>query len=320
VPDAAVGEPLRVIIGPTGAGKSALALALARERRLAVVSADSRQLYRGFDIGTAKPTAAERARVPHYGIDVAAPTERWSAHRWAEGAEAWLRDARRLGRTPVVVGGTGFYVRALVRPLADVPVLDAPRRDRLATWLAGRSFEELQRWCRRLDPARAHLGRAQLQRAIETALLAGVRLSAAFGAAPGGDGPARVATAQVAVRYLVVDPGPPLAGRIASRVAAMVAAGWVDEVRRLVRDVPADAPAWQASGYGAMRDHVEGRCALGAAIERVVVETRQYAKRQRTWIRHQLVEGPVRRLDPLHPRALDVARAWWDHPEAPEEA
>jgi tRNA dimethylallyltransferase len=294
---------LPCIVGPTAAGKSALALQLAEEHRLAIVSADSRQVYRGFDVGTAKPTAAERARVPHYGLDVAEPTERYSAHRWATDAAHWCHDAVRRCTNPVVVGGTGLYVRAFVQPLDDVPALDAARRTALEPFLATLELTELQRWCTRLDPARAHLGRTQLLRAIETALLDGTRLGDRLGQA---GPPARP------VRYLVVDPGPVLATRIAERVQAMIAHGFVEEIERLRQVVPPDAPAWNASGYGAMRAAVEGTMTLQAATERVIIETRQYAKRQRTWFRHQLPAALVTPVNPLAPDASDTVRSWWN--------
>lgn len=294
---------LAIITGPTAAGKSALALALAERTGALIVSADSRQLYAGFDIGTAKPTREERARVAHAGLDVADPAERWSAARWAEAAAGWIAEAERAGQPVLVVGGTGFYLQALVAPLAAVPALDPGRRAALDNVLGRMSVPELRRWTAALDPARAHLGRTQLLRAIETALLTGQRLSASFGATPAA--PARAA------RYLVVDPGPSLAGRIAARVDAMFAAGWVDEVRALIGTVPAGAVAWNACGYEAVRAHVEGGLSLAAARERVVVATRQYAKRQRTWIRHQWPDAAVTRLDPAAPDALAHAWAWW---------
>ena len=104
---------IHVICGPTGAGKSAIAMSLAERHPVTIISADSRQVYRGFDIGTAKPSAEERRLVPHRGIDVAEPTERYSAAAWAEAADRWIDEARADGRVPLVVGGTGFYLRAL---------------------------------------------------------------------------------------------------------------------------------------------------------------------------------------------------------------
>lgn len=298
---------LRVIVGPTGAGKSSLALQLADARPLSIVNADSRQVYRGFDIGTAKPTAVEQRKVPHYGIDVLPATARYSAHAWATDAETWIRDASAHRRPAIVVGGTGFYVRALLNPLDEMPPFDTARREALQRWLTTRSAAQIERWCQRLDPARAHLGRTQHHRAIETALLHGVRMSDQYTAAS-----LRAKASGRAARYLVVDPGLVLAERIRLRVHSMFAAGWVEEVALLARVIPPDAPAWQASGYGAMRDHLAGLLTRDAAIERIVIETRQYAKRQRTWFRHQLHEGAVTQLNPDAPNALTDALAWYD--------
>jgi tRNA dimethylallyltransferase len=293
-----------VICGPTAAGKSAIALRLAEVAPITIISADSRQIYRGFDIGTAKPSAAEQALVPHVGLDVADPAERWSAWRWAVFARHAIAEARNQGRQPVVVGGTGFYVRALVSPLASVPPLDEARRTELAGWLDARSPEQLRAWCARLDAPRAQLGPVQWRRAIEVALLTGTPLSVWHARHAGHDAP-------LAVRYLVVDPGESLATRIASRVEQMAQDGWVAEVAGLTGRVPPQAPAWQSTGYDVMREHVEGRRTLRDALTQITIATRQYAKRQRTWYRHQLHEGPVTRLSPTAPDAWDHVLAWW---------
>jgi len=304
---------LPAIVGPTAAGKSALALALAERGGAAILSADSRQLYRRFDLGTAKPSPHERACTPHFGVDVAEPTERWSAARWAEACEGWVAGCDRLGLTPMLVGGTGLYLRALSDPLFAEPALDAERRERLAVVLEAMPVDELRRWVAVLDPARAHLQRTQLLRALEVALLTGERISALH---------ARHARpARFALRYLVVDPGPALASRIAARVDAMLAAGWLDEVRALMTRVPANAPAWQSTGYDVWRAHLGGALPFAAARERVIIDTRQYAKRQRTWFRHQLGAAPVVHLDPAAPGALDAALAWWrTEPATPHPA
>lgn len=297
------GAEVRVITGPTAAGKSALALALARRFEGSIISADSRQIYRGFDIGTAKPTAVERDAVPHHGIDVADPDERFSAAAWAVGATRWIDEIRACGREPLVVGGTGFYLRALFTPLFVEPPLDPARRKSLQAALHLMATPELRRWCDALDPARASLGRAQLLRAIEVALLAGQRLS---------DLHRREARPpRWHARYLVVDPGGDLPRRIEERVDAMVAQGWLGEVRTLVDRVAASAPAWNAAGYRAMRELALGHCTPAAARQRVVIETRQYAKRQRTWFRHQLAGAEVTRLDPARPDAMTLADRWW---------
>lgn len=232
---------LLVICGPTAAGKTALALALADEMDIVVVNADSRQIYRGFDIGTAKPTRAEQARVPHTCLDLADPMVRFTAYAWAAEAERAIAAARLAGRTPVVVGGAGFYVRALVHPVTP--------------------------------------------------------------AAPAGVDRHRA-------RYLIVDPGAPLRDRIAHRAAEMLRGGWPEEVVRLAGQVPAGAPAWQASGYDAVRDYVAGSASLATVLDRVVIDARQYAKRQRTWLRHQLPVERVSRLDPMRADAIDQAMAW----------
>jgi tRNA dimethylallyltransferase len=305
---ASAGSSLRVIIGPTAAGKSALALRLAATFDGAILSADSAQVYRGFDVGTAKPSEAERQAVPHYGVDVAEPTDRWSAARFAEAAEGWIAEACAAGRTPVVVGGTGFWIAALVRPLAPMPVLDPAARLALTQWMAGQPDQELQRWCATLDPAIATKGPAQWRRAIEVALLSGTRLSVWQRAAP--------ARPPRPVRYLVVDPGPALEARLADRVDAMFAAGWPAEVAALMARVPSDAPAWRACGYERLRDALVAGTDPAALRDAIRLETRQYARRQRTWCRRQLIDGPVTRLDPGAPGAWERACDWWTAEDA----
>jgi tRNA dimethylallyltransferase len=300
---------IRIICGPTGAGKSAIALDLCETYNAAIVSADSRQIYCDFDIGTAKPTSDECARVTHYGIDVAEPEERYSAARWAREAEEWMECAREIDKVPVIVGGTGLYVRALVDPLFSAPEVDPLQRAQLERELESKSLEGLRRWCEQLDPPRAHLGRTQLVRAIETALLSGQRISTlhamqqqALKAERDGGGPV----------YLVVDPGSALASRIEARVDEMLEAGWEEEVRSLMGKVSPDAPAWKASGYSVMRDHVDGHLDLSSARQRIIIETRQYAKRQRTWFRHQLPPAAVTVVNPEDSRAHAAAREWWE--------
>ncbi len=285
---------------------------LARTYGAAIVSADSRQIYRGFDIGTAKPTMDDRASVRHFGIDIADPAERYSAARWAHDAREWMEDARLQGMQAVLVGGTGLYLKALVSPLFPAPALDAGRRAKLERELESLSVEELRRWCRELDPPRAHLGRTQLARAIETALLAGSRVSDLHAE---HNSRARGSEDVLAASYLVVDPGMVLASRIEARVDAMIAGGWPEEILGLSRITSPDAPAWKASGYATMRSHVRGALDLSSARERVIIETRQYAKRQRTWFRHQLPATAVTHVNPDDSRALSIARDWWEKAE-----
>lgn len=291
-----------VVCGPTAAGKSAIALWLAERQPTTIIVADSRQIYRHFDVGTAKPSSAEIAAVPHRGIDLIEPTERYSAAAWAANADAWIDEARGEGRAPLIVGGTGFYLRALFEPLFEEPGLDGIGRRRLEQLLAPYSLAELKRWAAVLDPERAHLGRAQLLRAIEVALLSGHRLSALH--------VVQARPARRVARYLVVDPGPLLADRIEARLDVMLAGGWVEEVRGLITSVPEDAPAWNATGYRAIRDCVLGKRDRAHARLAVLVATRQYAKRQRTWLRHQLNGRDVTLVNPLDQSWMSVAESW----------
>ncbi|MEP6992133.1 MAG: tRNA (adenosine(37)-N6)-dimethylallyltransferase MiaA [bacterium] len=301
-------QSIRVICGPTAAGKTHAATWFAGMADVSVVSADSRQLYRGFDVGTAKPTAAESLAAPHFGIDVLAPTERGSSAWWADRADAWIDDIVAQGRTPVVVGGTGLYLRALFGESFEEPPLDGARREAIRALTAPWATTELRRWVDALDPARAHLGRTQLLRAVEVALLTGRRLSSLHRelARP----PRRRA------RYLVVDPGPSLAHAIQQRATTMMSGGWPEEVRRLMDEVPGDAPAWNATGYRMVRAMVRGEVTPRHAVEQVVIETRQYAKRQRTWFRHQLGGEDVTRCSGNEPDWAERASAWWREGDA----
>jgi tRNA dimethylallyltransferase len=292
---------VRVICGPTAAGKSAIAATLCLEYGATILSADSRQIYRGFDIGTAKPDWSERKTIEHIGIDVADPVERFSASRWATLAMDWIDS--NPGRTPVVVGGTGFYIRALFDPLFAAPDLDQGKRSQLEDLLNPLSLDDLRRWCTEIDPARAHLGRRQLIRAIEISILTGRRISDLHRESE--------SSTNLVATYLLVDPGKRLASRIEDRVDRMIDAGWLDEVGSLDASVPENAPAWKASGYTVMRSVSRGELDLSAARERIIIETRQYAKRQRTWFRHQLGDAHVTLLDPDAPDAQALAQRWW---------
>lgn len=276
---------------------------LAERLGLTIVSGDSRQIYRNFDIGTAKPTCAERARVPHRCIDVADPTERWSAWRWAKEAAAIIDE---LGHNrALVVGGTGLYLHALVHPMAEQPPLDPVGRIRVGAELDAWPIEKLRAWTGVLDPARAHLGRTQLLRAIETVLLTGRRLSEMIASL-------HLKVPDRPARWLVVDPGEPLQEQISARLDTMLAAGWIDEAAALATQYPEDAPAWKACGYRVARAVARGEQTLAEARATILVHTRQYAKRQRTWFRNQLATSDVTRLDPRDPRAEDIVRSWWD--------
>lgn len=298
---------LRIIVGQTAAGKSALAMALAREFPLSIVSADSRQIYRHFDIGTGKPTTAEREEVPHVGLDLCEPTERWSAPRWVDAVLPWTDGQHDPSRVPLVVGGTGLYVRALVDPIFAEPTLDAGRRDLLAAYCARLSPAELAQWVGALDPALAQGGRTQQLRAVEVALLTGVQLSKLRRSA--------ALPRRYAPSYLLLDVDDESSRIIADRIDHMLEMGWLAECEQLTDRVPDDAPAWKACGYRELRRVVRGTTTLAKARQEILVATRQYAKRQRTWFRHQLTSGPVVRLNPRSAGALDRALQWWRNPE-----
>jgi tRNA dimethylallyltransferase len=168
--------------------------------------------------------------------------------------------------------------------------------------LATRSTESLRDWVRTLDPPRAHLGRTQLLRSIEIALLTGRRLSDLHRERP--------RKPRWRPRYLVVDPGPLLGERIARRIDEMLEHGWADEVQRLTQTIPPDAPAWNSTGYDAVRRLLAGKLSRAAFHEKVLIDTRQYAKRQRTWFRHQLPDDATTRVDPLGAGCAAVVAAW----------
>ncbi len=285
-----------VIVGPTAVGKTAVVGELSHLTRLAVVSADSRQIYRGLDIGTAKPDRRFREAVPHFGIDLVDPGERYSAGRFAREAADWLRNLPR-DRRPVVVGGTGLYVRALTEGLFKEPEMDPERRRRLAAWLRG--MPGLGRWASRLDPRYTGGGRQRAARVVEVALLTGRPLSWWQRAA-------RVEGVMRPLYFRLTLPRAVLHRRIADRVDAMLAAGWVAEVEVLLRrGVSADAPGLDAVGYREIIGYLRGSLDRGSLRDAIVAATRRYAKRQETWFRHQLPAAQVITVDAtVSPRDL----------------
>ncbi len=277
-----------VLVGPTAVGKTAVALALRTHWPLIVISADSRQIYRGLDIGTAKPTAEERRLVPHLGIDLVDPGERYSAGRFAADAANWLSDP--VGdRQPVVVGGTGFYIRALADGLFREPPLPRERRARLRQW--ARHAEGLGRWAARLDPRYSGGGRQRAERAVEIALLTGYPLSW-WQVRARAEGIMRPWYVRLTLPRAV------LRQRIEARVHAMLERGLVAEVERVLeRGVAPDAPGLDGVGYREVVRHLQGGLSAAQLPAAIVVATRRYAKRQDTWFRHQLIGYPVVTLD-----------------------
>ena len=295
-----------MIVGPTAVGKTAVALALAARWPLEVVSADSRQVYRRLDIGTAKPTRKERARVTHHGLDLVDPGTRYSAGHFARDAEGWLADVRARGRQPVVVGGTGLYVRALAEGLFREPALDPARRRSLDAFTARLEPLELLRWAGRLDPGFHGGGRQRAARAIEVALITGHPLSYWQQAAR--------ARGAIDPWYIVLTvPRPVLHQRIARRAEEMMKRGLVEEVASVLAEgLGPTAPGLDGIGIREAVEYLHGRRPRESVAEAIAVSTRQYAKRQQTWFRHQLT-GAVLTLDATRPPerlAAEIAQAW----------
>lgn len=271
-----------VLVGPTAVGKTAVALELARHAAVSIISADARQVYRGLDIGTAKPDLAVRARVPHYGIDLIDPGERYSAGRFASDAVGWLDEIQRAGRQPLVVGGTGFYVKALGDGLFREPPLDLATREALRSWTAELPLSRAAHWAARLDRGFAGGGRQRAARAIEVALLTGRPLSWWQ----------RNARQNGAMRPWYIHltlPRDALVRRITERVDGMLRAGFVAEVAgALGRGVPSHAPGLDGIGYREAGLMLEGSLPESELRDAIIRSTRRYAKRQETWFRNQL--------------------------------
>jgi len=282
VPDTRHQTP--VIVGPTGVGKTAVAVALAALTPITVISADARQVYRGLDIGTAKPDRETQARVPHRGLDLVAPGERYSAGRFARDAAQWIAETRSAGQggEPIVVGGTGLYIRALAEGLFREPPFDPERREQLRRWSESLEGADLARWAGRLDPAFLGGGRQRGARAVEVALLTGHSLSWWQREAR------ETGTLRPWYIHLTV-PREVLHRRLATRVDQMLAAGLVAEVQRqLDAGVAPDAAGLDGIGYREVVAMLNGQLSESALRDSILVSTRRYAKRQNTWFRNQL--------------------------------
>ena len=278
--------PLVAIVGPTASGKSTLAIELARKLGGEVVACDSTQVYRGFDIGTAKPSAEERDGVPHHLLDVVEPTFPFTAGEYRTRAIAVLDDLRSRSRLPILTVGTGLYLRALLEGLADAPARSEELRARLEAGADAHSLQYLHRVLRRLDPEAAlRIGsrdRPKMIRAIEVCLLTGRTLSEVhrMGRAPlEGYHPIKIG---------LQPPRAALYGRIERRVQMMFDRGWLDEVARLLRSgVPKNSKPFDFIGYSELQAYLEGTITLEAATKAIAQATRRYAKRQLTWFRKE---------------------------------
>jgi tRNA dimethylallyltransferase len=279
------GPPVLTVVGPTAVGKTAVAVALARSLGGEIVSADSRQVFRGMDVGTAKPTADELRLVRHHLIDIVEPSESYDAARFASDAEAAIAGIVARGAVPLVVGGTGFYIASLFRGLFEGPGRDPEVRALLDERAATEGVAALHADLAEVDPAaasRIHVNdTSRVVRALEVYMSTGMTLS------EWQDGPARAPA--YSPRYAgLMRPRESLRERIDRRVDAMMSEGLLDEIERLVSTgaLSSTSPAASAVGYRELLPVVErGEGSVNDAVALIKRNTRRYAKRQMTWFR-----------------------------------
>lgn len=289
---------LPMLAGPTASGKSAAAMRLAERYGLDIVSADSMQVYIGMDVGTAKPSAEERARVRHHLIDVVTPAEPFSVADYVRLAEAAIASVLAEGRSVLVTGGTGFYLRALRSGLPTVPPADPGAQAPLWEEVRSGGLNALVAELHAASPAdalRAERNPRRVVRSLEVLRTTG-KPPSAFPRLP------------PKYRYdlLVLDPPPePLAERIEERARRMFDLGLVAEVRRLLAEYPEQPTALQAIGYKEVAAHLRGETSEADALAAVVLGSRQYAKRQRTWFRREQASVTVSDFGELSEKELD---------------
>jgi tRNA dimethylallyltransferase len=278
--------PLVVVLGPTASGKSALAISLAERLNAEILVCDSTQVYRYFDIGTAKVPADAQRNIPHHLVDLIEPHEVFTAGDYRRRAEEVLAGLRLREKLPIVAAGTGLYLRALLEGLSDAPARSDDLREKLRRRVMQRGPEYLHRVLARLDRgSAARIAPPDTQkiiRAIEMRVLAGKPVGEIHRAG-------RAPLEGFDVKKIgLLPPREALYARIDARVESMLASGWLDEVRRLIaRSVPADAKPFQFIGYSELRAHLEGRLGLADAVAQIQQATRRFAKRQLTWFRKE---------------------------------
>jgi tRNA dimethylallyltransferase len=295
--------PAIFLMGPTAAGKTALACALVERFPLDLISVDSALVYRGLDIGSAKPDAATLARFPHRLIDIRDPAQAYSAAEFRDDALREMQAISAAGRTPLLVGGTGLYFRALQYGLSALPAADATLRSDIAQSAQAQGWPALHARLHELDAAAAARIKPndaqRIQRALEVITLTGKPLSALRGAAP--------ARFEYRVLKLALVPADRAAlhVRIATRTDAMFEQGFLDEVRALRArgDLQPDLPSMRAVGYRQAWQHLAGQFDATQLRDRAIFATRQLAKRQLTWLRADL---DARAVDPFDPRYHSV--------------
>lgn len=293
-----------LLLGPTACGKSALAMKLAQQLPLEIVSVDSAQVYRGLDIGSAKPTSDERARVPHHLLDLRDPAQPYSAAEFVHDAVQAIAQIRARGALPLVVGGTMLYAKALREGLSDLPAADAALRAWIEAQARERGWPALHAELAQRDPATAERlppnDSQRIQRALEVIELTGLPLSQ-LQRAP------RKPPLSLRTLALLPDDRAELHRRIEARFDAMLAAGFLDEVRSLRArgDLDPDLPALRSVGYRQAWAHLAGETTFDAFRAAGIAATRQLAKRQITWLR-SMHDATV--IDPFTPQAIEAVR------------
>ena len=272
-----------ILAGPTAAGKTAIALPLAKRLGAEIVSVDSMAVYRTLDIGTAKPSAAEQQQIPHHAIDLVEPSEPFSVAAWLSEAGRAVDRIRARGRRVLFVGGTPLYLKALREGLAAGPAADPALRESLAVRLEREGAAALHRELATLDPGAA----ARIHPNDWRRTLRGIEVATVAPASHGREATwERGGTHASTAPMLIVDvPRKLLNERIAARVQKMFSAGLVEEVRAAEANGGIGATAGQAAGYSEVLAMLAGRSTLSDAIEQTIRRTRQLAKRQRTWLR-----------------------------------
>ena len=280
-------QPLIAVVGPTASGKSELGIQLALRLNGEIINCDSVQVYQRINIATAKVPIAERRGIPHHLIDFVPPEVNYTAGEWAREALRVIDEIELRNRIPILVGGTGFYLRALREPFFPSPSTDKVLRQRLNAIRLRRGPEHLHQLLKRLDAnAAAELALRdwpRLQRAIEVRLQTGTALSAQKGVRP--PPPASVQHLRI---FVLNPPRTELYRRINERTEIHFAAGLVEEVKELLNEgVPADSSALGAHGYRRVVEYLRGQRDLASAIEQTKLDVRHYAKRQLTWFRRE---------------------------------
>ena len=309
--------PAIFLMGPTASGKTAMAVELVKRFPLEIISVDSALVYRGMDIGTARPDAEVLDVAPHRLIDIRDPSEAYSAAEFREDALQAMVDITAQGRIPLLVGGTFLYFRALQHGLSDMPAADPEIRARLEAEAQRDGWESLHTRLAGIDPiaaARIHATDPQrIQRALEVYEISGLPISEFHAQGRSSDLPYRLLKLA-----LVPDDRTLLHQRIESRFRSMLAAGLVDEVRRLYErgDLTPELPAMRAVGYRQIWLYLAGKIGYDEMVEQAIVATRQYAKRQLTWLRGEADVVSYAAEDPLaESRIVECLTDWLQQPK-----